>query len=403
MEKGRESKPHIGIYGRRNYGKSSLINCITGQDVAIVSDIAGTTTDPVKRSYEILSVGPVIFIDTAGIDDTGELGEKRIKKTLDTISTIDLALLVITNNEFGHFEEILINEFDKFDVPYLIIYNKNDIYPCNDEFLSMVKNKTGKEVILFSTKFPNNVNYIIQKIKDTIPENAYNKPTLLGDIINKNDIVLLIVPIDTEAPEGRLILPQVQVIRDVLDNFAVAIVLKETEVENFLKTTTIKPKLAITDSQIFSKANSLVPSNIMLTSFSIVLARHKGPFKEYIKGTPHISNLKDNDNILLLESCSHQITCDDIGRYKIPKWLSQFTGKKLNFDIVARLENIPKPITQYAMVIQCGGCMITRKQLYNRLKPAIDNGIPISNYGLTIAYINGIFNRAIQPFTKNLE
>jgi [FeFe] hydrogenase H-cluster maturation GTPase HydF len=401
MQKGKELKPHIGIYGRRNYGKSSFINCITGQETAIVSDLAGTTTDPVKKSYEITGFGPVILIDTAGLDDEGEIGQKRIKKTLETLSIIDLAILLITQNTFDSFEEKLIAEFEKLDVPYLIIYSKTDLFPPEKEFVRKTEEKIQTPVLFFSTKNPRQINDLIQAIKQAIPESAYTMPALVGDLISQGDIVLLITPIDVEAPEGRLILPQIQVIRDVLDNDGVCIILKEREVDAFLKRTHLKPNLAITDSQLFLKADAMIPRDIPLTGFSVLLARYKGNFQEYLKGTPQISHLKDGDRILLLESCSHHVSCDDIGRVKIPRWINQFTGKKLEFEVVSGLSSLHRPITDYALVIQCGGCMITRKQLFNRLKPAVDAGIPITNYGMTIAYVQGVYQRAIEPFVKN--
>ncbi len=403
MKKGKELTPHIGIYGRRNYGKSSFINCITGQDIAIVSDVAGTTTDPVKKSYEITGFGPVVLIDTAGIDDEGEIGQKRIQKTIETLSFIDLAILIITNNCFDVYEEKLIEEFQKRDVPYLIIYNKIDLYPPDKSFIESVEKKYHCNLQFFSAKEKTHIDEVIQAIKQAIPESAYSAPSLVGDLINEGDIVLLITPIDVEAPEGRLILPQVQAIRDILDNDAICIIMKEREVDAFLRKTPIRPALAITDSQIFLKAAAMIPEDIPLTGFSILLARYKGPFDKYLEGTPKISSLKDGDRILLLESCSHHVSCDDIGRVKIPRWISQFTGKNLHFDVIAGLSKLERPITDYALVVQCGGCMITRKQLINRLKPAIDAGVPITNYGMTIAYVQGIYNRAIAPFTKGIK
>ncbi len=401
MQKGKELKPHIGIYGRRNYGKSSFINCITGQDIAIVSDVAGTTTDPVKKSYEITGFGPVVLIDTAGLDDEGDIGQKRIKKTLETLSIIDLAILIITNNTFDDFERNIIKEFEKWDVPYIVIYNKTDIYYPDNAFIEKVELEIKKKVLLFSAVEKQDLNEILHTIKNAIPESAYKTPALVGDLIKQGDIVMLITPIDVEAPEGRLILPQVQVIRDILDNDGISIVLKEREVDAFLRHTKIKPALVITDSQIFLKANAMIPEDIPLTGFSVLFARYKGPFEEYLKGTPKIAELKDDDNVLLLESCSHHVACDDIGRVKIPRWISQFTGKQLHFDVVAGLSSIQRPITEYALIIQCGGCMITRKQLFNRLKPAIDAKIPITNYGMAIAFVQGVYHRAIKPFVKN--
>ncbi|MDX2413712.1 MAG: [FeFe] hydrogenase H-cluster maturation GTPase HydF [Bacteroidales bacterium] len=399
MAKGRENTPHIGIYGRRNLGKSSLINVLAGQDIAIVSDHAGTTTDPVKKSFEITGFGPVILIDTAGIDDSGELGELRIQKSLKSIDTIDLGLLVIGEEKWDQHEIDLIRKFSELDIPYIIIYNKIDLGSPDQSFLDKVKLESGKNPFLFSTISKKNYESLIRLIKSSIPESSLKIPTLLGDIIKQGDLVLLITPIDVEAPEGRLILPQVQAIRDILDNDAIAIVLKEREIDTFLQETKIKPALAITDSQIFVKADGSIPHDIPLTSFSIALARLKGDFDSYLRGTPKISELKDGDRVLMLESCTHHVSCDDIGRVKIPRWLSNFTGKLLIYDVVSGLDKIERPINDYSLVIQCGGCMITSKQLFNRLGPAIKAGIPVTNYGMAIAYVQGIYNRAIKPFT----
>jgi [FeFe] hydrogenase H-cluster maturation GTPase HydF len=403
MSKGRESKPHIGIYGRRNNGKSSLINCLAGQDIAIVSEQAGTTTDPVKKSFEITGFGPVILVDTAGIDDSGDLGQKRIERTLRTLDIVDLALLVVTENSWGEYEDDFINKFRNQDIPFIIIHNKSDIQGPTQKFREVVRKKSNADLFEFSASDKRNFEKLIEMIRTAIPEHSYKTPTLLGDIIGPGDLVILITPIDLEAPAGRMILPQVQAIRDILDNEAVAIVLKENEALPFLKKTRIVPALAITDSQVFVKANSSIPPEIPLTSFSIMLARFKGDFDNYLKGTPKISDLKDGDRVLLLESCSHHVECDDIGRFKIPRWLSEFTGKKIDYDVVAGLDALPRPITNYSLVIQCGGCMITRKQLHNRLQPAIKAGIPVTNYGMAIAYMKGIYKRAIAPFVKNQE
>jgi [FeFe] hydrogenase H-cluster maturation GTPase HydF len=400
MSKGKDQKPHIGIYGRRNSGKSSLINSLAGQDIAIVSDHAGTTTDPVKKSFEITGFGPVILIDTAGIDDTGELGKKRVERSIRTIEIVDLALLLVTYNSWGEYEDNLIKEFTNHDIPYLVIHNKSDIEVPTAEFRRYVYSITGQYPFEFSSLDKRNYEQLIGLIRETVPELSYKTTSLLGDLIKYGDIVILITPIDVEAPAGRLILPQVQAIRDILDNDAVAIVLKEREVDAFLKKTKIRPALAITDSQVFVKADASIPADIPLTSFSIMLARFKGDFDSYLKGTPKISELKDGNRVLLLESCTHHVACDDIGRTKIPRWISNFTGKNLDYDVVAGLDALPRPITDYSLVIQCGSCMITRKQLHNRLIPAIKAGVPVTNYGMAIAYTQGIYKRAIAPFTK---
>lgn len=403
MAKGREAKPHIGIYGRRNSGKSSLINCLAGQDIAIVSDHAGTTTDPVKKSFEITGFGPVVLVDTAGIDDTGDLGEKRVDRTIRTLEIIDLALLVVTNNSWGESEDNLIKKFQDQELPFIVIQSKSDIEKPTSEFKNKVYSASGATLLEFSSADKRNYEELISQIRNSIPEQSFKTPTLIGDLITYGDIVLLITPIDVEAPAGRLILPQVQAIRDILDNDAVAIVLKEREVDLFLKKTKIRPALAITDSQVFVKADASVPNDIPLTSFSIMLARFKGDFDNYLKGTPKISELKDGDRVLLLESCTHHVSCDDIGRTKIPRWIDKFTGKRIEYDVVAGLDTLPRPIRDYSLVIQCGGCMITRRQLHNRLKAAIAAGVPVTNYGMAIAYVQGIYNRAVAPFIRGRE
>ena len=403
MTRGKDSKPHIGIFGRRNFGKSSLINALTGQETAIVSDVAGTTTDPVKKSIEIAGIGPAVMIDTAGIDDTGELGLKRIGKTKEMLKVIDMAILLIARNEFGEPEQELIRSFKEHEVPFLVIHNKSDEEKIRPELAEAILAKYGTEPFGFSARYPEKLGELVNLIRETMPETAFRKQTLVGDLISYGDTVLLITPIDIEAPEGRMILPQVQVIRDVLDHDGIAVVCKEREVDAFLKKMSPKPVLAITDSQVFPKADASIPKEIPLTSFSIVLARQKGDFVHYLQGTPHLGKLRDGDRVLILESCTHHVSCDDIGRVKIPRWLSNFSGKKLEFEAVAGLNAIPRPITDYAIVIQCGGCMITRKQIHSRLKPAIDAGIPVTNYGMAIAYMHGIYNRAITPFTKERE
>jgi [FeFe] hydrogenase H-cluster maturation GTPase HydF len=398
--KARDVKPHIGIFGRRNVGKSLFINALTGLDVAIVSNIAGTTTDPVKKSMEIFGIGPVVLIDTAGIDDTGELGEKRIAKTMNVIKQIDCAILLIANNTFGAFEEMLIQEFEAFDCACLIVHNKSDLEPLLDQSIRDIQPFTKASIINFSAKMHDNMEELIALLKNTIPETAWQFPSLLKGVIKPGDVVILITPIDSEAPDGRMILPEVMAIRDVLDNDAVNVVVKESEVEAFLQRTGIKPALVITDSQVFGLVAKIIPSEIPLTSFSIAFAHMRGPFEDYIKGTRRIANLKDGERILILESCTHQVNCEDIGRSKIPGWLREHTHKELVFDVVAGLNEISRPITDYALVIQCGGCMITRKQVFGRLSDALKAGVPVSNYGLTIAWMNGIFDRVIAPFIQ---
>ncbi len=399
-KRGKDIKPHIGIYGRRNNGKSSLINAIAGQDIAIVSPEAGTTTDPVKKSIELQDFGPVVFIDTAGMDDFGELGEKRVEKTRQTIKQIDLAIIVINSNQFDIEEEKLILELRQFEVPFIIVHNKADILPLSSELKQELSEKYQTIPYDFSSINDNQLDGLIDLIRKAIPERSWKQPGIIGDLMKPDDWVLLITPIDTEAPEGRMILPQVQLIRDVLDHDGVAIVVKENQVETYLKNQIRNPVLVITDSQIFEKANAMIPEDIPLTSFSIVLARLKGYFEKYVEGTPAIDQLKSGDKVLILESCTHHVTCDDIGRFKIPDWLKKYTQLNLDFVVVAGMDKIPGNIKDYAIVIQCGGCVLTQKQVRNRIKEAIDAGVPVSNYGMVIAFLHGVFQRSIAPFQK---
>lgn len=388
-------KVHIVIAGRRNTGKSSLINCIIGQEKAIVSDIAGTTTDPVKKSYEIPGVASVVFIDTAGIDDEGTLGQLRIGKTLDAIRQADAAILVISHNRFGEEEEKLMAEFQKSGQPFLVLHNQSDLEPLAESLMHEIKTRWHADILPFSTLQPER-EALMKAIAQLVgkPEQR----SLLGDIIRPGQLILLVTPIDSEAPTGRLILPQVKMLRDILDNHCMSIVLQPEEIPTFFARTPIRPDLVVTDSQVFGIVARQIPPEIPLTSFSIVFARHKGNFARYVEGTPHISRLQDGDRILMLESCSHHVSCEDIGRIKIPSLLRKHTGKQLEFDFIAGLDRIPRPFTDYALIIQCGGCMVTARQLRNRLQPAIDAGIPVSNYGMALAWMQGIFQRATAPF-----
>lgn len=393
MTKGKDLKPHIGIFGRRNNGKSSFINALTGQDVAIVSEIPGTTTDPVKKSLEIFGVGPAIIIDTAGIDDEGELGQKRIAKSLQAMKSIDLAILLIANNQWGTPEMMMIQHFEQLDLPYLVVYNKCDLKALNEE----TRKQINVPIVECSSTQAINIEGVISSIKKNIPETAYQHISIFDDLVKPKDIVVLVTPIDSEAPEGRMILPQVMAIRDVLDQHCICVVVRETELDDFITGCNVKPALVVTDSQAFEYVNRIVPWDIPLTGFSILFARLKGDFDKYVEGTPSLGQLKDGDTVLILESCSHRVSCDDIGRFKIPNWLQQNSGKQLIFEVVSGLDQCKESITKYAIVIQCGGCVFTRKQVLNRLKPAIDAGIPVTNYGMAIAWMKGMFERAIEP------
>lgn len=390
--KGRDNKPHIGIFGRRNNGKSSLINAITGQHTSIVSPVAGTTTDPVKKSVEIFGLGPSILIDTAGIDDLGSLGAQRIDKAVETLKIVDFAIIVTNDYEWGEPETTLTQLLSDYGTPFIVANNKCD--KC-----ATLKDAIGAiPVINVSAEKKTGIEELLSAVSRMMPKNAYQSSSLLGDIVDEGETVVLVTPIDSEAPEGRLILPQVQTIRDILDNRAIAVVLQHDKLEQYLKKNPA-PKLIITDSQVFGAVAPIVPQSVPLTSFSIVLAHHKGDFQNYLKGTPEIDNLHDGDKILMLESCTHQTSCEDIGRVKIPRLLQKHTGKQLEFVYVHGLDSVPD-LSQFAMVVQCGGCMVTRKQLLNRLRPAVEKGIPVTNYGMLLAYVNRIFDRAVQIFLE---
>lgn len=392
----KDLKPHIGIFGRMNNGKSSIINKLTRQPLSIVSDHAGTTTDPVRKAVEIFGIGPVILIDTAGIDDMSELGKQRVEKTYQTIKEIDCAILVIARNVFGEPERKLIEEFKRHETPFIVVHNKSDIEKLEKHVFKALLEEYNVNTIDFSALQDESI-AIVEALKHAIPESAFHRPSLLGGIIKPGQTIVLVTPIDDEAPEGRMILPQVMAIRDVLDNDCICVVLKETALKQYFDNNP-NPALVVTDSQVFGLVNKIVPQDVQLTSFSIVLARLRGDFENYLKGTPALSNLKDGDKILMLESCTHEISCGDIGRVKLPNLIRKFTGKNVEFTYLSGLTPIEN-IGQYAIAIQCGGCVATRKQLINRTNQAVEHGIPITNYGMAIAYMNGIFERVTKVFS----
>jgi [FeFe] hydrogenase H-cluster maturation GTPase HydF len=387
----KENRKYIGFFGRTNVGKSTIVNALTGQEVSIVSQEKGTTTDVVKKNMELFGYGAVVVVDTAGLDDDTTLGEKRIKASLHALTQMDLAVLIVSENRFEKVEEDFVERCKKYDIPLIILYNKSDITPANEEIKRKIslelKNHCSESMLLISD--------IIAK---TLKAKEGERKTPLQNIVKKGDVILLVTPIDTAAPQGRLILPQVQLIRDVLDKDCVCVVVKETDLELTLREKKIKPDLVVTDSKVFEMVDKIVPKDIKLTSFSVVLARMKGAFEQYLKGTPFLDKLKDGDKVLMLESCTHQPTCEDIGRVKLPQWISKYTGKKLEFSAVSGLSEIETPLTDFAMIIQCGGCVATAWQIRNRLLPALENNVPVSNYGLVIAYIHGIFERATEIF-----
>lgn len=385
---------YIVITGRQNSGKSSLINALTGQSVAIVSEVAGTTTDPVKKGFEVPGYASVVLVDTAGTDDLNALGPLRVKKTFDAIAQADVAILVFTNNRFEEPERELATRFISNNIPFLIVHNKSDATPLSSSLKGCLERDYGVPVIDVSTRNEKDGEKVFDVLKGIKPPQAHS---LLEGLVKPGNIVLLVAPIDSEAPNGRLILPQVQTIRSVLDNRCTCIVMQPEEINEFMVRTTIRPDLVITDSQVFKKVAMLFGEDIPLTSFSIIMAHFKGYFEQYTKGTPCIENLKDGDRILILESCSHHSSCEDIGRVKIPLLLGK-SGKRLLFDFVSGLSPIERAPGEYALVVQCGGCMVTNKQLRVRLEPFIAAGIPVSNYGMVIAWKQCIFPRAIRPF-----
>lgn len=397
MNEYRENKPHIAFFGRCNVGKSTLINIITGQNVAITSHLKGTTTDAVKKSIELFGIGACVLIDTAGLDDTTTLGEKRKEKTLQIINLIDLAIIVLSENLFQLEEIKLIDILNDRKIPFVIVYNKQDTFPLNQTTRQIIQ-KYSKDFVIVSQTDKTTKEEITTLIKNHLSFNPYSNKGVLKNIIFSQDVVLLVTPIDSSAPKGRMILPQVKMIREVLDNNAISIVVKPEQLEYTLKNVVPSPKLVITDSQVFAFVNKILDKNIKLTSFSILLAKEKGAFEDYLKGTPKIDDLKDNDTILLLENCTHQPTCEDIGRVKLPNMIKKYTNKKLNFKVVAGTTETENNIQDYSLVIQCGGCVATPKQILNRLEPYRKTNIPITNYGMAIAYVNGIFNRACEIF-----
>ncbi|RMD79435.1 MAG: [FeFe] hydrogenase H-cluster maturation GTPase HydF [Lentisphaerae bacterium] len=391
---------HIGIFGRRNVGKSSLLNAITKQETAIVSPVAGTTTDPVEKTMELHPFGPVVFIDTAGIDDEGDLGNQRIQRSLRAIRRTELALLV--TDEWTDFEARIFTQLRKKEgLPVIVVVNKADLRDPAPT-VEAAKNAGADPVMVVSALNRTGIAQLHQKIVELAPESNLQSPTILADLVPPGGLAVLVVPIDKEAPKGRLILPQVQTIRDLLDNDAMALVVKERELAPALRRLNQPPDIVVTDSQAFLKVAADTPPEIPMTSFSILFARLKGELNTFVRGALAIEDLEMNDKVLIAESCTHHPIADDIGRVKIPRWLEQYTGMKLQFDIAAG-HDFPDDITQYKLIIHCGGCMTNRRQILSRLAAAGDAGVPITNYGLAIAYTLGIFPRALQPFPGALE
>ena len=381
---------HIGIFGRRNAGKSSIINAITSQNLAVVSKVKGTTTDPVQKAMELLPLGPVMIIDTPGIDDEGELGKMRVEKSYQVLNKTDIALLVVDGNEgLTQCDKDLIEEIKKRKLPYLIILNKSDEV-CNRYDI--------ENSIWVSAETKENIWELKERISKLVPnENMTLK--IISDLLDPEDIVVLVVPIDSAAPKGRLILPQQQTIRDVLEAGAISVVTRDTELPQTLKSLGKKPKIVVTDSQAFNKIKNDVPEDILLTSFSILFARYKGDLAEQIKAVKAIDSLKDGDYVLISEGCSHHRQCDDIGTVKIPRWLKEHSGKKINYEFSSGTE-FPRDLSKYKAVIHCGGCTLNEKEMKHRIAVAKEQNVPITNYGIFIAYTQGILKRSLQAFPE---
>ena len=381
---------HIGFFGRRNAGKSSVVNAVTGQDLAVVSDVKGTTTDPVSKAMELLPLGPVMIIDTPGFDDEGELGLLRVRKTRQVLNKTDIAILVVDVTE-GQKEcdKQLISLFEEKQISYIVVYNKSDLLtavPEEDAHCIYVSALSGLHIHELKEK--------MARLKNTQTDRS-----IIKDKLNTGDFAVLVVPIDKAAPKGRLILPQQQTIRDILDAGAVSIVVKESELEQTLSSLGKKAAVVITDSQVFHTVSPIVPQDILLTSFSILMARYKGLLEDAVRGVRALETLKDGDTILIAEGCTHHRQCDDIGTYKIPNWIRKYTGKQIEVKTCSGTE-FPDDLSPYALVVHCGGCMLNEREVRYRTKCAVDQGVPITNYGILIAYINGILKRSVEIFPE---
>ena len=379
---------HIGFFGRRNAGKSSVVNAVTGQELSVVSEVRGTTTDPVSKAMELLPLGPVVIIDTPGFDDEGSLGELRVRRTRQILNKTDIAVLIVDAAEgLKDCDRELTALFEEKKIPYITVFNKSDLADsCSESGVMYVSALTGA-----------GIHELKEKIASMKPDGSDKR--LVADKINAGDLIILVVPIDKAAPKGRLILPQQQAIRDILDTGAAALVTRDTELAETLEKLGRRPDLVITDSQVFGKVDRIIPADVPLTSFSILMARYKGLLDEAVKGVSAISSLRDGDTVLIAEGCTHHRQCGDIGSGKIPKWLLEYTGKDLRFKTVSGTE-FPEDLSPYAMVIHCGGCMLSEREVSSRAKNAADQNIPITNYGTMIAFVHGILKRSLGIFPE---
>lgn len=381
---------HIGIFGKRNAGKSSVMNALTNQNIAIVSDVRGTTTDPVLKAMEMLPIGPVVMIDTPGIDDEGELGALRVKKSYQMLNKTDIAVVVIDGAEESPEDLALIEKIKAKNIPFAIFHNKSDTLP--DGYEKKDGHYYGSAVTKDGIDELRGAIVKLSEVKD-------NGKRIIADLLDPLDTVVLVVPIDSAAPKGRLILPQQQTIRDILEAGGISVVVRETELQDALKKLGTKPKYVVTDSQAFEKVSAIVPKDIMLTSFSILFARYKGNLETAVRGAASIDKLKDGDSILISEGCTHHRQCDDIGTVKLPRWLKKHTGKEISIDFTSGTE-FPDDLSKYSLIIHCGACMLNEREVRYRYRCAEESGIPITNYGTAIAYMNGILKRSVEPFEE---
>ena len=396
---------HIAFFGRRNVGKSSLMNAFTGQDLSVVSPVEGTTTDAVYKAMELLPLGPVVLIDTPGLDDTGELGEKRVQKAEQVMRKADIAVVVAEAAvPLGEVERKLISEFEKREIPWLLVYNKEDLaeeLAADQKEDLPEKGMDDKRIIRVSAKTGFHIRELKERVAALLPGETAQKP-LIGDLLSHGDTVLLVVPIDAGAPKGRLILPQQQVIRGVLEAGASALVCRDSELEETLQKLTSPPRLVVTDSQVFDKVNRIVPDSVPLTSFSILMARYKGDLAQLVEGASALERLGDGDRLLICEGCTHHRQCEDIGTVKIPNLIRRYTGIKQSvcepaFSFTSGTE-FPTDVSSYKLVVHCGGCMLNRREMQYRLERCREQGVPVTNYGVLIAYLNGILGRAVEVF-----
>jgi [FeFe] hydrogenase H-cluster maturation GTPase HydF len=392
---------HIAFFGRRNVGKSSLLNALTRQQVSIVSPVAGTTTDPVEKPMELLPLGPVLFIDTAGIDDVGELGALRVQKTRQVLERTDLAVLVTEAGTWGNFEEEILAELGARKTPTIVVFNKTDIEQPGAALIARFAEQKIPAIKTAAAQ-GSGILELREALLAAAPPDFIDSPAILGDLVGPGEMAVLVVPIDKEAPKGRLILPQVQSVRDLLDSDAYCLVVKERELRSALDRLKAPPKLVVTDSQAFLKVAADTPRNVPMTSFSILMSRFKGDLLAQVQGTLAIENLRGGDRVLIAEACSHHPIGEDIGRVKIPRWLMQYTGAKIHFEH-AQGRDFPDDLAEYKLVIHCGACMWNRREMLSRILRCRQAGVPITNYGLTIAYSLGIFERALQPFPAALD